>query len=83
MAGAKGAKAFVEKYNDFLEKVVVGIHLEHVARDVKSDNGKLIPLEDPTVRWWFVSRILSLEEIVENAIVQEDLQRSILLIYLY
>ncbi len=79
MAGGKGAIAFAEKYKEFLKKVVVGIHLEHVARDVKSENGKLIPLEDPTVRWWFVSRILPLEEIVEKAIIKEDLKRSILL----
>ncbi|MFX1567966.1 MAG: M28 family peptidase [Promethearchaeota archaeon] len=79
MAGAKGAVSFVDQNKEFLEKVVVGIHLEHVARDVKSENGKLIPLDDPTVRWWFVSRILPLEEIVEDAIIKENLERSILL----
>lgn len=79
MAGAKGALSFVDQNKEFLEKVVVGIHLEHVARDVKSENGKLIPLDDPTVRWWFVSRILPLEEIVEDAIIKENLDRSILL----
>jgi len=79
MAGGKGAIAFAEKYKEFLKKVVVGIHLEHVARDVKSENGTLVPLDDPTVRWWFVSRILPLEEIVEDAIKEENLERSLLL----
>ncbi len=79
MAGARGAFSFVEQHKEFLEKAVVGIHLEHVARDVKTENGKLIPLDDPTVRWWFVSRILPLEEIVEDAIIKENLERSILL----
>jgi hypothetical protein len=79
MAGAKGARSFVDQNKEFLEKVIVGIHLEHVARDVKSDNGKLVPLDDPTVRWWFVSRILPLEEIVEDSIKKENLERSILL----
>ena len=79
MAGAAGAKAFVEKNPEFLEKIVVGIHLEHVARDVKSENGKLVPLDDPTVRWWFISRIIPLEELVENAIIKENLIRSIFL----
>lgn len=79
MAGGRGAIAFAEKYKDLLRKVVVGIHLEHVARDVKSENGKLISLADPTVRWWFVSRIIPLEEIVEDAIIKENLERSILL----
>lgn len=79
MAGGMGAEIFAERNNDFLKKVVLGIHLEHVARDVISREGKLIPLDDPTVRWWFVSRILPLEEITENAILKEDLQRSIFL----
>jgi len=79
MAGGKGALTFSEKNKEFFKKVVVGIHLEHVARDVKSENGKCVPLDDPTIRWWFVSRILPLEEIVENAIIYENLQRSILL----
>ncbi len=79
MAGAKGAINFIHTNKELLKKVIVGIHLEHVARDVKSENGNLIPLDDPTVRWWFVSRILPLEKIVEDAIINEHLQRSILL----
>ena len=79
MAGGRGAIAFAKKYKELLRKVVVGIHLEHVARDVKSENGKLIPLDDPTVRWWFVSRIIPLEETVEDVIIKENLKRSILL----
>ncbi|MFX0137852.1 MAG: M28 family metallopeptidase [Candidatus Hodarchaeota archaeon] len=79
MAGGKGAKHFVEKNKELLKKVVTGIHLEHVARDIKSENGEIIPSDDPTVRWWFVSRILPLEEIVEDAIKKENLHRSILL----
>jgi len=79
MAGGEGARAFVEKNKDLLNKTIAAIHLEHVARDVKSENGNLIPLDDPTVRWWFVSCILPLEEIVEDSIIKEDLQRSILL----
>ncbi len=79
MAGAKGAINFIHTNKELLKKVIVGIHLEHVARDVKSENGNLIPLDDPTIRWWFVSRILPLEEIVEDAIIKENLERSILL----
>ncbi len=78
MAGAEGAKNFVEKNKKLLEKTVIAIHLEHVARDVKSEDGKLIPLNKPTVRWWFVSRINELINIVENAIKKEDLKRSII-----
>ena len=77
MAGAAGAQTFVNTHTDLLKNVITAIHLEHVARDVKSENGVLIPLKDPTVRWWFVSRIMALEEATERAIVKEDLRRSI------
>ena len=79
MAGAKGAQSFIKNYGAILDKTIVAIHLEHVGRDVKSKNRKLIPLDVPTVRWWFVSRILPLEEIVERVIIEEDLKRSLLL----
>jgi len=78
MAGAKGAIKFVEKNKDLLEKTITAIHLEHIARDVKIEEEKLIPLNEPTPRWWFVSRIAELEDIVENAIKKEDLKRSII-----
>ncbi len=79
VAGGAGRAAFVERNKDFIQKIVTAIHLEHVARDVRSENGKLIPLDAPTVRWWFVSRILPLEEITEDAIIKEGLRRSIFL----
>jgi len=79
MAGAQGAQSFVKSHEDILKKTVVAIHLEHLARDITSENGNLIPLDSPTVRWWFVSRILPLEQIVEEAIIQENLKRSIFL----
>jgi len=79
MAGGLGQAEFVKRNKEFLKNVVAAIHLEHVARDVKRENGRMIPLDDPTVRWWFVSRILSLEEITEEAIIKEDLQRSLFL----
>jgi len=78
MAGAQGAANFIERNKDLLEKTIIAIHLEHVARDVKSEDGKLIPLNKPTVRWWFVSRITELVDSVENAIKREDLKRSII-----
>lgn len=79
MAGGVGQRTFINRYKDFLPKVISAIHLEHVARDVKINEGNLIPLDQPTVRWWFVSRILQLEEITEKAIIKEDLHRSLLL----
>jgi len=77
MAGGVGSEEFVKRNKDLLPKIVTAIHLEHAARDVRSENGKLIPLDDPTVRWWFISRIMPLEEIAEEAIIKENLHRSI------
>ncbi|MBY9016511.1 MAG: M28 family peptidase [Candidatus Lokiarchaeota archaeon] len=79
MAGGKGGKVFVEKNKDLLEKVVVTIVLEHVARDCKSENGKLIPTDDPVVRWWFTSKIPILQDITEKAIQNENLYRSVIM----
>ncbi len=79
MAGAAGTQNFVQSHEKLLKNTLIALHLEHVARDVTSNDGEMLILEDPTVRWWFVSRILPLEEIVENVIFQEGLERSILL----
>jgi len=79
MAGAAGTHEFVNRNNDFLKTVVAAIFLEHAGRDVRSENGKLIPLDAPNIRWWFVNRILKLEEILEDAIIKENLERSIIL----
>lgn len=79
MAGAEGAQTFITQHKDILEKTVCAIHLEHVAKDVEVKDDKLVPLSDPTIRWWFLSRILPLEEILMKAIKSEDLKRSILL----
>ncbi len=79
MSGGAGAKAFVERNAAFLEKIVAAIHLEHVAVEVKSENGKLAPTDEPVVRWWFTSRITPLEEITENAFATEGLRRSIVM----
>ncbi|MFW9897244.1 MAG: M28 family peptidase [Candidatus Thorarchaeota archaeon] len=78
MAGGVGTQEFVKRNEDFLKNVVTAIHLEHAARDVKSEDGKLIPLDAPAVRWWFVNRIMTLEEILEEAIIEENLERSII-----
>ena len=80
MAGGAGIWSFIERNKKFLqEQVLTAIHLEHVSRDVKSENGKMIPLETPTVRWWFTSRINVLEKITQSAFITEKLDRSIVM----
>ena len=79
MAGGAGLKAFVGRHADFLERVVLEIHLEHAAREARGENGRLVATDAPEVRWWFTSRIAALEDCVEVAIRAEDLRRSFLM----
>ena len=79
MSGGAGAKAFVERNEAFLKNVVAAIHLEHVAVDVKGENGELVATNEPVVRWWFTSRITPLQEITKKAFVTEELHRSIVM----
>ena len=79
MAGGKGGKVFVEKNKELLEKVVVTIVLEHAARDCIIRDAKLIPTDDPVVRWWFVTKNPVLQDITLNVIKREELYRSVLM----
>ena len=79
MAGGKGGRFFIKKNKKLLDKVVVTIVLEHVARDCKIQNAKLIPTDDPVVRWWFTTKNLELQNITLEAIKKEDLYRSIIM----
>ena len=79
MAGGKGGKVFVEQNKKLLEKVLVTIVIEHVARDCKIKDANLIPTDDPVVRWWFVTKNSELQDITLNAIKKEGLYRSVLM----
>jgi hypothetical protein len=79
MAGGKGGITFVSNHNELLKKTVVTIVLEHVARDCITENGNLIPTNDPVVRWWFTSKVPELQEITMNAIQKENLYRSVIM----
>jgi hypothetical protein len=70
MCGGAGLHAFVDAHADELERVVLEGHLEHAALE---SPGQCVP------RWFFTSRIPRLERAVQNAIVAEDLRRSMLL----
>ncbi|MGB2854649.1 MAG: hypothetical protein WBC55_09395, partial [Dehalococcoidia bacterium] len=79
MAGGAGCQAFVNENDEFLDRIVLEIHLEHAARECRVENGRLIPTDQPEIRWWWVSKITELEDVVEDAIQAEGLRRSILL----
>ncbi|MCP4760476.1 MAG: M28 family peptidase [archaeon] len=78
MAGGKGTRDFPKKNPELMKKTVTAIHLEHVARDYKVENEKMMPIDAPMTRMWFTTKIRLLRRIVMNAIIQEDLSRSII-----
>ncbi len=79
MAGGAGLRAFVERRRAWLDRVVLEIHLEHVAREAAAQGGRLVPTERPEVRWWFTSFIDELETAVLEAIRAEGVGRSLLM----
>lgn len=79
MAGGAGIRAFVERRRAWLDRVVVEIHLEHVAREAEARDGRLAPTDRPEVRWWFTSLSGELEGAVLGAIRAEGVGRSLLM----
>jgi Zn-dependent M28 family amino/carboxypeptidase len=79
MAGGVGTQSFVERHSDHLEDVVLAIHLEHAAAEVRGDGALLTLTGQPEPRWWFTSDEPGLQAAVTQAIVNHDLRRSFIL----
>jgi hypothetical protein len=79
MAGGAGAKAFIAAHRAELEETVLEVHLEHAANEYSDAGGALGPTGHPEARWWFTSRIPSLEATVREAIEAEALERSLIM----
>jgi hypothetical protein len=79
MVGGAGCRAFIDAHPDLLDSIVAEIHLEHAARECRCEDGALVPTDAPEVRWWFTSLNRDLEDIVEAALTEEKLHRSLIL----
>jgi Zn-dependent M28 family amino/carboxypeptidase len=79
MAGGAGVHAFIDRHRTELARVVLEVHLEHAASEMVERDGGLVASGQPEPRWWFTSRIASVEAIVREAIVAEQLERSLIL----
>lgn len=79
MAGGAGTAAFITDHRDQLQSVVCEIHLEHIAKASKVEQGRLIPLDPPEVRWWFTSPNQALQQLVVNSLKAEKIDRSLLM----
>jgi hypothetical protein len=79
MAGGAGARAFVKRHAAELDRVVLEVHLEHAAAEVRGDGVRLKRTGQPEPRWWFTSTAPGLEAAVADAVRAEDLRRSLVL----
>jgi hypothetical protein len=79
MAGGAGVHAFIERHRTELARVVLEVHLEHAAVEMVERDGALAASGHPEPRWWFTSRLASLEAIVRDAVAAENLERSMIL----
>ncbi|HEY6420420.1 MAG TPA: M28 family peptidase [Candidatus Binataceae bacterium] len=78
MAGGAGVHAFIDRHRTELARVVLEVHLEHAANEIVEHDG-LVDSGHPEPRWWFTSRLAPIEAIVREAIVAEQLERSLIL----
>ncbi len=79
MAGGAGVHAFIDRHRTELARVVLEVHLEHAAIEMVERDGGLAASGHPEPRWWFTSRLASVEASVREAIVAEQLERSMIL----
>ncbi len=79
MADGAGTRAFVTRHAGILEHVVLELHLEHAAAEVRGDGERLALTGRPEPRWWFTSTEPALEAAVADALRHEDLRRSLVL----
>jgi len=79
MAGGAGVHAFIDRHGAVLARAVLEVHLEHAANEMVERDGSLVASGHPEPRWWFTSRLAPLEASVREAIVAEQLERSLIL----
>jgi len=79
MAGGAGVHDFIDRHRTELARVVLEVHLEHAANEIVERDGVLVASGHPEPRWWFTSRLAPVEAIVREAIVSEQLERSLIL----
>jgi hypothetical protein len=81
MSGGAGLLGYIEAHRAELADVVLEVHLEHAALEFAEtgDGNELEPTGQPVPRWFFTSRIPSLEAAVADALETEELGRSMIL----
>jgi len=76
ICGVTGNWSFCRKYQSFLKKVILEIHLEHIALEYGNRNGRYQPTGYRQAMWWYVSESKRLLTLVKSVIISENLERS-------
>jgi hypothetical protein len=79
MSDGAGLHQYIDAHRDELANVVLELHLEHACLETEEDEGGEQKVTDqPTPKWWFVSRLPELEGAVKDALEKEGVKRSML-----
>lgn len=79
MSGAAGSTALLARYPKILDKTVLEVHLEHVARRANMTPDGLELTDEPETRWWFVTKRPDLQQLVVDALHAEHMKRDLVL----
>jgi len=79
MAYGAGIMAFIKAHREMLDRVVLEVHLEHVAREMRAGEDGPEFTGEPEPRWFFTSRNPDLQQTVIDALLAEDLDRSLVI----
>ena len=79
MSGAAGSIAVVARYPKILDRTVLEVHLEHIARRAHMTPTGLEVTNDPETRWWFVTKRPDLQQLVVDALHAGGMNRDLVL----
>ncbi len=75
-----GSRGYIERHrDDLVRNLIVDLHIEHLALEYVEENGVLVPTGEIQPRALFVTDRGPLVEIVKQAVLDNDLRRTILL----
>jgi hypothetical protein len=79
MAGGIGNRAYIGAHQKELSRIVLEVHLEHAAREIRAGKDGYEFTGEPETRWFFTSRNPQLEKAVIDALRAENIDRSLVL----
>lgn len=79
MVAGRGGTAFVEDHADELKDIVLEVHLEHTANEIRQGKDGVELTGHPETRWFFTSRNPDLEKSVIDALNTENIDRSLVI----